>query len=260
MKFIKFVAVFVGLSLLVQGVTPVNASAVATSYAAEDYIAARLQAAVTDHRILVISEMSELSTTWVNPDGTLTTESFGAPVRVRDGAGEYGWRDLDFTLVFDDAGFVRAKSGRFDFKVSGGGTVAAVASNGLVSISGSDGNHFGFGWDGALPKPVLFEDTARFVDVLPNVDLLIRLDASGFEQSFEVKAKPDAATLDKLKLLVKGKNVRLQADSNGGYEFVSGSQVLGSVPTPSKSIQVPWVQDWLSPPLSRALPEPRLCS
>ena len=232
MKFIKFVAVFVGLSLLVQSVTPANASTVAPSYAAEDYIAARLQAAVTNHRILVISEMSELSTTWVNPDGTLTTESFGAPVRVRDGAGEYGWRDLDFTLVFDDAGFVRAKSGRFDFQVSGGGTAAEVAANGLVSISGSDGNHFGFGWDGALPKPVLFEDTARFVDVLPNVDLLIRLDASGFEQSFEVKAKPDAATLDKLKLLVKGKNVRLQADSDGGYEFVSGSQVLGSVPTP----------------------------
>ena len=73
MKFIKFVAVCVGLSLLVQGVTPVNASTVATSYAAEDYIAARLQAAVTGHRILVISEMSELSTTWVNPDGTLTS-------------------------------------------------------------------------------------------------------------------------------------------------------------------------------------------
>ncbi len=232
MKFFKFVSVFVGLSLLLQGVTPANASTVAPSYAAEDYISARLQAAITNHRILVISEMSELSTTWVNPDGTLTTESFGAPVRVRDGAGEYGWRDLDFTLIFDDAGFVKAKSGRFDFKVSGGGTATEIALNGLVSISGSDGNHFGFGWDGALPKPVLFEDTARFVEVLPNVDLLIRLDASGFEQSFEVKAKPDAATLDKLKLLVKGKNVRLQADSNGGYEFVSGSQVLGSVPTP----------------------------
>ena len=128
MKFIKFVSVFVGLSLLVQSVTPANASTVAPSYAAEDYIAARLQAAVTNHRILVISEMSELSTTWVNPDGTLTTESFGAPVRVRDGAGEYGWRDLDFTLVFDDAGFVRAKSGRFDFKVSGGGIKAGLQS------------------------------------------------------------------------------------------------------------------------------------
>ena len=232
LKFVKFVSVVVGFALLLQGVTPAQAFTVAPSYAAEDYISARLQAAITNHRILVISEMSELSTTWVNPDGTLTTESFGAPVRVRDGAGEYGWRDLDFTLIFDDAGFVKAKSGRFDFKVSGGGTETEIAINGLVSISGSDGNHFGFGWDGALPKPVLFEDTARFVDVLPNVDLLIRLDASGFEQSFEVKAKPDAATLDKLKLLVKGKNVRLQADSNGGYEFVSGSQVLGSVPTP----------------------------
>lgn len=150
LKCIKFVSVVVGFALLLQGVAPANASTIAPSYAAEDYISARLQAAITNHRILVISELSELSTTWVNPDGTLTTESFGAPVRVRDGAGEYGWRDLDFTLVFDDTGFVNAKSGRFDFKVSGGGPAAEVAADGLVSISGSDGNHFGFGWDFAF--------------------------------------------------------------------------------------------------------------
>ena len=232
MKFIKFVAVVLGFSLLFQGVTPSHAVVVAPSLAAEDFLSARLQAAVTGSRILVISELSEMSTTWVNPDGTLTTEAFGSAVRVRDGAGQYGWRDLDFTLVFDDAGLVRAKSGRYDFQVSGGGSKAEVASTGLVSISGSDGKHFGFGWDGALPKPVLSEDTARFVDVLPNVDLLVRLDASGFEQFFEVKAKPDAVTLDRLRLLVRGKNVRLEEDGAGGYEFVSGTQVLGSIPTP----------------------------
>ena len=232
MKFIKFVAVVLGFSLLFQGVTPSHAVVVAPSLAAEDFLSARLQAAVTGQRILVISELSETSTTWVNPDGTLTTEAFGSAVRVRDGAGQYGWRDLDFTLVFDDAGLVRAKSGRYDFQVSGGGSKAEVASTGLVSISGSDGKHFGFGWDGALPKPVLSEDTARFVDVLPNVDLLVRLDASGFEQFFEVKAKPDAVTLERLRLLVRGKNVRLKEDGSGGYEFVSGSQVLGSIPTP----------------------------
>ena len=232
MKFIKFVAAVLGFTLLFQGVTPSHAVVVAPSLAAEDFLSARLQAAVTGSRILVISELSETSTTWVNPDGTLTTEAFGSAVRVRDGAGEYGWRDLDFTLVFDDAGLVRAKSGRFDFLVSGGGSKAEVASTGLVSISDSDGKHFGFGWDGALPKPVLSEDTARFVDVLPNVDLLVRLDASGFEQFFEVKAKPDAVTLDRLRLLVRGKNVRLQEDSSGGYEFVSGTQVLGSIPAP----------------------------
>ena len=232
MKFVKFVAVVLGFSLLFQGVTPSHAVMVAPSLAAEDFLSARLQAAVTGSRILVISELSEMSTTWVNPDGTLTTEAFGSAVRIRDGAGQYGWRDLDFTLVFDDAGLVRAKSGRYDFQVSGGGSKAEVASSGLVSISDSDGKHFGFGWDGALPKPVLREDTARFVDVLPNVDLLVRLDASGFEQFFEVKAKPDAVTLDRLRLLVRGKNVRLEEDGSGGYEFVSGSQVLGSIPTP----------------------------
>lgn len=76
MKFTKFVAVVLGFSLLFQGVTPSHAVVVAPSLAAEDFLSARLQAAVTGSRILVISELSEMSTSWVNPDGTLTTEAF----------------------------------------------------------------------------------------------------------------------------------------------------------------------------------------
>lgn len=222
-----------GFVLLLQGVSPASATETVQSYAAEDYLSARLQASITNHRILVISELSETSTTWVNPDGTLTTDSFGSPVRVRDDSGEFGWRDLDFTLYFDDLGFVRAKSGDYDLRISGGGTASEVQSSGLVSVSGDNGIQFGFAWDGALPKPVLSDDTARFVDVLPNVDLIVRLDASGFEQSFEVKAKPDQATLDKLKLLVQGKDVRIVEGPAGSYQFVTGSKVLGSVPNPT---------------------------
>jgi len=233
LKLFKLSAFVLGFILLLQGVSPVYASESVQSYAAEDYLSARLQANITNHRILIVSELSETSTTWVNPDGTLTTDSFGAPVRVRDSSGEYGWRDLDFTLVFDDSGFVRAKSGKYDLKISGGGSAIEIQASGLVSITGADGEQFGFSWDGALPKPVLVDENARFVDVLPNVDLLVRLDASGFEQFFEVKARPDQVTLDKLKLLVQGKDVQIQADSSGGYQFVSGSHVLGSVPNPT---------------------------
>ena len=232
MRLFKFVSSVVGFALLLQGVVPAYAEVSETSFVAEDYISARLQAELTHHRILITSELSESSTTWVNPDGTLTTESFGAPVRVRDEGGLYGWRDLDYSLIFDDSGFVKAVSGRFDLRISGGGSASEVAASGLVSIAGTDGHQFGFGWEGGLPKPVLEGDTARFVDVLPQVDLLVRLNGSGFEQFFEVKAKPDQSTLDKLSLLVKGKNVLLEPDGNGGYKFISGSKVLGSVPTP----------------------------
>ena len=179
MKLFKLSAFVLGFLLLLQGVSPVYASESVQSYAAEDYLSARLQANITNHRILIVSELSETSTTWVNPDGTLTTDSFGAPVRVRDSSGEYGWRDLDFTLVFDDSGFVRAKSGKYDLRVSGGGSAIEIQASGLVSITGADGEQFGFSWDGALPKPVLVDENARFVDVLPNVDLLVRLDPSG---------------------------------------------------------------------------------
>ena len=219
MKLFKLSAFVLGFVLLLQGISPAQAVTNEISYAAEDFVSARLQATITDHRILVISELSETSTTWVNPDGTLTTESFGSPVRVRDGAGEFGWRDLDFTLEFTDAG-VEARSGFLPLIMSSGG------SSDLVTFGGE----FGFKWDGILPRPVLFEDTARYVEVLPGVDLLVRLDGAGFEQFFEVKSYPSEETLGKLALLLDNSSVSVAADGSGGYSFrVRGEEVAGIV-------------------------------
>lgn len=219
MKLFKLSAFVLGFVLLLQGISPANAVTNEISYAAEDFVSARLQASVTDHRILVLSELSETSTTWVNPDGTLTTESFGSPVRVRDGAGEFGWRDLDFTLEFTDSG-VEARSGFLPLIMSSGG------SSDLVSFGGE----FGFKWDGILPRPVLFEDTARYVEVLPGVDLLVRLDGAGFEQYFEVKSYPSEEALGKLVLLLDNSSVSVAGDGSGGYSFrVRGEEVAGIV-------------------------------
>lgn len=225
MKLVKFVAFVLGFVLLFQGVSPVQALVSVQSVAAEDYASARLQAGLTGQRILVVSELTEVSSTWVNPDGTLTTESYGSPVRVRDGAAKYGWRDLDFTLELTSRG-VEAKSGLLPLVLSAGGTTD------LVSVESSSGVAFGFRWDGVLPAPQLHLDTARYVDVLPGVDLLVRLDATGFEQFFEVKAKPSLDTLAKLSLLVSGKSVSV-VEGDSGFEFVSRDQPLAEVVAPS---------------------------
>ena len=225
-----FVAFVSAVSLVVSGFVPVFAAELgpAAPFEAADLLSARVQAGLRGHRVLVGDELEADSSTWVNPDGTLTTEVFGSPVRVRDVAGRFGWRDLDFTLVFASDGSVVARSGLLPLSISGGGSAAQVAASGLVSVtSGSD--VFGFGWGGALPRPVLVGDTARFVDVLPGVDLLVRLDASGFEQFFEVKSRPDQVTLDSLRLLVRSKNVSVVANSLGGYDFVSASGLVASI-------------------------------
>jgi RHS repeat-associated protein len=226
LKLVKFVAFVLGFVLLFQGVSPVQALVSVQSVAASDYASARLQAGLTGQRILVVSELTEVSSTWVNPDGSLTTESYGSPVRVRDGSGEYGWRDLDFTLELTSRG-VEAKSGLLPLVLSAGG------SSDLVTVEGSSGVSFGVRWDGVLPAPQLQLDTARYVNVLPDVDLLVRLDAVGFEQFFEVKSKPSQETLAKLQLLVSGNQVSVVEGESGEFAFVSRGEVLADVVAPS---------------------------
>lgn len=110
--------------------------------------------------------------------------------------------------------------------------LSSGGSSDLVSVESGSRVAFGFRWDGVLPAPTLVDDTARYVDVLPDVDLLVRLDATGFEQFFEVKSKPSLDTLGKLSLLVSGKSVSVM-EGDSGFEFVSRGQSLADVVAPS---------------------------
>ena len=81
----------VSLAVVVQGFVPASAvEPVVAPFVASDYLSGLAQARLRDHRVLIVSELSEVSSTWVNPDGSLTTETFGGPVRVRDVAGGIG--------------------------------------------------------------------------------------------------------------------------------------------------------------------------
>lgn len=48
-----------------------------------DQVSALVTARSQGARVMVEELLDESSTTWVNPDGTLTTQTFGAPVRER---------------------------------------------------------------------------------------------------------------------------------------------------------------------------------
>jgi RHS repeat-associated protein len=230
-----FVALVAAFALLLQGVVPASASEAGVRFSGEaaDFLSARVQAEASGKRVLVGSALDEFSSTWVNPDGTRTTESFGSPIRVRDEGGHFGWRDLDFTLVENVDGTVGARSGLLPLTISGGGSAAEVAATGLVSVVQAEGRSFGFGFDGALPKPVLEGDTARFVEVFDGVDLLVRLDATGFEQFFEVKRKPSVVVLDQLRVGLKSRNVTVVENSHGGFDFVVAGESVASMVEPS---------------------------
>ncbi|MEJ8642690.1 hypothetical protein WKI68_17375 [Streptomyces sp. MS1.HAVA.3] len=52
----------------------------------------RVAARTAGHRVEAVSERSETATTWVNPDGTLTTEVSAGPIRFSDQQAK-AWRD-----------------------------------------------------------------------------------------------------------------------------------------------------------------------
>ncbi|MGW1876695.1 hypothetical protein [Streptomyces sp. NPDC001975] len=67
----------------------------ATATQAADIPSARVAARLSGTRVEALSERTETSTTWVNKDGSLTTEMAAGPVRfMRDGQ----WVDVDVEL------------------------------------------------------------------------------------------------------------------------------------------------------------------
>jgi len=184
-------------------------------------------------RIEVLSERTEVSTTWANPDGTFTTESFGSPIRIKDENGTDGWRFLDFDLEVKPDGTVGPKSGYLPVTLSGEASAEEVATTGLVSIAADAKSNVEFGWNGALPEPVLVGATATYEDVLPNVDLVVELTSSGFEQFFVLKTRPNADEKLELRLPLQADGLDVQELDNGSVQFTNDDdELIGTVAPP----------------------------
>jgi hypothetical protein len=65
----------------------------------------------------VESQRSETSSTWVNPDGTLTTDQHAGPIRFRESDGS--WRDVDLALAEQADGSVAPKGHPGGLRLSG---------------------------------------------------------------------------------------------------------------------------------------------
>jgi len=238
----RVLAAVVASTLFVFGLNALPASAAPSTasvdgfdeFTAADFVSAQIKAKTFGHKVLVVDQLSDVSTTWVNADGTVTTDVAGSPVRVRDDSGRFGWRDLDYTLKFASDGSVQPVSGLYPLTLSGGGAASEVAVSGLVSVSGSNGLQIGFGWSGALPKPALVGECALYADVLPVTDIRVCLTANGFEQFFILKSKPTTEVLNALALPLNLSHATVVADDAGGFSFKDASGgVVGSVPTPT---------------------------
>ncbi|WP_139131624.1 hypothetical protein [Micromonospora halophytica] len=124
------------------------------------------------------------TTLTARPDGTVELTQFAVPTRARiDGQ----WKALDPTLIRKPDGSIAAKVTTNPVRISPGGTAP------LVEMTSGD-RAFGLTAPLPLPVPTLSGANATYADVLPGVDLTVRVTAEGgFSHVFVVKNRSAAS-------------------------------------------------------------------
>ncbi|WP_066374193.1 LamG domain-containing protein [Herbidospora mongoliensis] len=193
--------------------------------AVDDQFGAAGLAAQCGNPVEVLSERTETSQVFAQPDGSLESVTSLFPTQVvKNGV----WTDVDT-----------------DLRLSGGVTPVATSANVRFSTGGADpmvtlteGSavvRIKSPW--TLPTPTLSGDTATYADVLPDVDLRLRAEPDGFSQ-FLVVNTPAAAALSELKRIAfpleasGGASIRENesalevVDAAGNVLFESGSALM----------------------------------
>ncbi|MEU6509729.1 LamG-like jellyroll fold domain-containing protein [Streptomyces sp. NPDC046942] len=160
---------------------------------------------------VTIDQLTDTGTVVVaNPDGTFTRTDSSMPQRtLQDGK----WVPIDTTLVRQPNGAWAPKAAVTSVSFSGGGSGALVTMR-----SGND--KLSFSWPGILPTPVVSGDTVTYPDVLPQVDLQLTADASGYSSVLVVKSAKAAADprLRHLALNTTSTGIKLAATRDGGTQ------------------------------------------
>ncbi|GAB2726439.1 hypothetical protein GCM10027072_20600 [Streptomyces bullii] len=165
-----------------------------TVTAAADIASAKVAARLSGRRVEALSERTETSTTWVNKDGSLTTELSAGPVRFERGG---DWVDVDVDLRASGDGVVPVAhpnrlrlAGETGVPAKSLGAAQKAEAVDLVTLGEGD-EQITLQWKGGLPKPRLEGTRAEYTNALPGADVVIEATRTGFEQYVELKRKPD---------------------------------------------------------------------
>ena len=168
-----------------------------------DLMSAAVTARAAGRRVEVLGADDAFSTTYANPDGTLSTESHAAPIRFKDSHGH--WQPVDLTLQQNPDGSVSPKGHPLGLRLAGAGSARDADGSVDVATAGEgSGRQVALAWPGKLPQPMLHGSTATYADVAPGVDMVIEALRTGYEQKFVVKQRPAGVVSWQLPLHTKG--------------------------------------------------------
>jgi RHS repeat-associated protein len=180
-----------------------------------DRVAAIVTAKVSGKRVEILSERTENSNTYANPDGTFDAEVFAGPIRIKSSS---GWRDIDPTLSDDGSAVVPAATAA-KMRFSRGGTSETTRfTSGSRWISSTLS-------DITLPAPTIVGSVATYTDVLPGVDLVLEALSVGFKERLVIKTRPTSPLRLTFDLSVKGVAVQKQVDGRLTFTGTDGNVV-----------------------------------
>ncbi|MFI8521551.1 DNRLRE domain-containing protein [Streptomyces sp. NPDC085481] len=211
---------------------------------ADSEAAARLKARIQKRRIEVTDARTETSTTYVNPDGTVTEDAYAGPIRFK--AADGTWQDVDPSLVQAADGSIRAKGHPHGLALAGrkaapkglkaAGAKSAADPVPLVTVKDRAGRQLQLGWYGALPRPTIegAENTvARYKEALPATDLLIESTRTGYEQFLELKDRSAVGANGQVTYSLTAKGLTAKAHDDGAVTFTDAKgKTAGLLPAP----------------------------
>lgn len=173
-----------------------------------DMVSAAVSARAQGSPVEAEDARTEYSTSWANPDGTVTVRDSFGKVRFRDAKGAWASVDLNFktgtdgTLVAATPDGLRLASGSKDAngQVNAG---AALTGGDLVTAAPGKDRQVVFGWGKGVGAPktagnmVTFPAASSGGSGASGVDVRVASTRDGFESFFDIK---DAATLNSLVL------------------------------------------------------------
>jgi RHS repeat-associated protein len=192
-----------------------------------DSVSAAVTARAQGHRVEDLSQRTETTQVFANPDGSWTSEQAASPVRAKDEQGR--WADIDLTLHKVDGGYAPASAL--------GGLVIPAGGEKTFAQMTVDGRDLAWQWPGVLPEPTVVGDTATYADVVDGGDLVVTATASGFRHDIvlhQAPADPVAFHIPMVTTgpkLTEGKHGGLSVKTKSGAELVSaGPPVMYDAP------------------------------
>ncbi|MET7988495.1 DNRLRE domain-containing protein [Streptomyces sp. NPDC005281] len=192
----------VGAAAATPALSPNSAQADAIS---GDAASALSEAADTGEQVHITGLDDEFSTTFANPDGTLTTQISEGQQRIARPDGTYSLVDL--TLKHSANGAWTPKNSPAHVLISGGG------SRTVATLTQSDGSKVGVGWPSKLPSPKIHGGVAAY-RISATEKLVVSTTASGFTAHVVLTARP-TKSVSLILPLVLGGRLKARQSSDG---------------------------------------------